>query len=157
MQSPPRFNGSGNISRVSAEQLSALMHDNWASGTLGVKYAMSMRGTNPATLRDSADGSAAFVWTGGSLRHMTLDDRGSPLTFANFSGTVLLRKGTFNLEGCKLLTGATTYAVDGTASYDRNLDLKLQRTGGPSYVISGPLDKPHIEPVPASSAEAQLR
>ncbi len=30
-------------------------------------------------------------------------------------------------------------------------------TGGRSYVISGPLDKPHVETVTAPSAEAALR
>src|SRR5208283_3808618 len=36
--SPPRFAGSGNVTRVSMAQLAALMHDNWASGTIDAKY-----------------------------------------------------------------------------------------------------------------------
>ncbi len=156
-QSPPRFTGGGAASRISAEQLSTLMHDSWATGTLGVKYALSMRGASPTALRDSADGSATFVWTGGSLRHMTLDGHGAPLAFSNFSGTVSLRKGTFSLADCKLQAGSAAYVVKGTASYNRDLDVRLERTDGPSYAISGPLDQPRVQPLPASSTEAQLR
>jgi hypothetical protein len=156
-QSPPRFSGGGGVTRISAEQLSALMHDNWATGTLGFKYALTMRGATPGALRDSADGSASFGWTGGSLRHVTLEGRGTPLTFSNFSGTVSLQKKTLNLLDCRLVAGSTSYNVKGKASYDRNLDLRLERTGGTSYAISGPLDQPRVKSLPASSTEAQLR
>lgn len=156
-QSPPRFAGGGGVTRISTEQLSALMHDSWATGTLGFTYALSLRGTTPKALRDSADGSATFAWTGGSLRHLTLEGRGAPLSFSKFSGSVSLQKGTLSLSDCRLLAGNVAYAVKGTASYDRRLDLRMERTGGPSYSISGPLEKPRVEPLPASSAEARLR
>jgi len=47
--------------------------------------------------------------------------------------------------------------VKGTASLDRSLDLRFESTGGRAYAISGPLDKPHVEAVPSSAAEAALR
>ncbi len=156
-ESPPRFTGGGVANRISAEQLSALMHDNWATGTLGLKYALSLRGTTSADLRDSADGSATFNWTGGSLRHVTLQGRGAPLAFSNFSGSLTLQKGTFNLIDCKLLAGNVPFNVKGTASYDRNVDLRMEHAGGHSYVITGTLDKPRVETVPAAATEAQLR
>ncbi len=156
-QSPPRFTGSGSLTGASADQLSTLMNDNWATGTLGLKYALSMEGTAVAALRDSADGSATFAWTGGALRHVTLDGRGAPLSFSNFSGSITLQQGKLSLSDCKLLSGNVAYAVNGTAFYDRSLEVRLEHSGGRSYLISGTLDKPHVEILPTPSTEAQLR
>jgi hypothetical protein len=133
------------------------MNDNWATGALGLKYALSMQGVSAAALSNSANGSASFIWTGGTLRHVTLEGRGSPLTFSSFSGDVTLQKGKLSLADCKLLSGNAIYAVKGSATYDRSLDLRLERAGGHSYVISGTLDQPHVETVPQPSTEAQLR
>ncbi len=53
-------------------------------------------------------------------------------------------------------SGSASYAVKGTASYDRSLAMKLERASGPSYVISGTLDKPQVQAVTAPAAEAAL-
>jgi len=145
--SPPRFAGSGNLSRVSMAQLASLMHDNWASGAVDAKYSLAMAGLTPAALRTSANGSAVFTWAGGSLRHVTLDSRGVPVSFSDFTGTVSLQNGTLTLTDCRL----------GTASLDRSLDLRFESKGGRAYAVSGPLDKPHVEAVPSAPAEAALR
>jgi AsmA family/AsmA-like C-terminal region len=155
--SPPRFAGSGNLTRVSMAQLASLMHDNWATGTMDAKYSLAMAGLTPAALRDSANGSAVFTWAGGSLRHVMLDSRGIPVSFSDFTGTVRLQNGTLNLTDCKLQSAGGDYAVKGTASLDRSLDLRFESTGGRAYAISGPLDKPRVEAVPSSAAEAALR
>ena len=156
--SPPKFSGSGNVNRISMAQLASLMHDNWATGTMDAKYSLAMSGLNPAALRNSATGSAVFTWDNGSLRHVTLDSRGAPITFLEFAGSVALENATFTLIDCKLQSAGDHYAVKGTASFDRNLDLRFERTGGRVYAVSGPLDKPHVEAVPAPpAAEAELR
>jgi len=156
--SPPRFSGSGNLTRVSMAQLAALMHDNWATGTMDAKYSLAIAGLTPAALRASATGSADFAWSGGSLRHVTLDSRGAPVSFSDFTGIVSLQNGILNLADCKLQSAASSYAVKGTAALDRTLDLRFERTGGRTYAISGPLDKPRVETIPAPpSAEAALR
>jgi hypothetical protein len=156
--SPPRFAGSGNVMRVSMAQLAMLMHDNWATGSVDGKYSLAMEGLTPAVLRASANGSSVFTWSGGSLRHVTLDSRGVPVSFSDFAGTVSLQNGILNLTDCKLQSAGGSYAVKGTASLDRSLDLRFESTGGRAYAISGPLDKPRVEAVPASApAEAALR
>jgi hypothetical protein len=155
--SPPRFSGSGNLNGVAMAQLAALMHDNWASGTADARYSLSMRGLSANALRDSAEGSAGFTWNAGALRHVTLDGHGTPVAFSQFSGQVTLRQATFALTECKLQTGSGSFAVKGTASFDRILDVHLERSSGPSYVISGPLDKPRIVTVTTPAAEAALR
>ena len=91
------------------------------------------------------------------LRHVVLDGRGAPLAFSNFTGKVALANGTFTLADCKLQSGGANYAVKGTALYDRSVALRLERAGGRSYVISGPLDKPSVETLTVPSAEAALR
>ena len=156
--SPPRFAGSGNVTRVSMLQLGSLMQDNWATGTLDSKYSLAMAGLTSAGLRDSMSGSAVFAWQGGVLRHVTLDPKGAPMSFSDFAGTVTLQNGTLNLADCKLEATGGSYEVKGTASFDRNLDLRFERAGGRIYAISGPLEKPHVETVPPPpSAEATLR
>ncbi len=107
--SPPRFAGSGNVVRVSMAQLAALMHDNWAIGMIDAKYSLAMAGLTPSALRDSATGSADFNWSGGSLRHVTLDSRGTPVSFSDFTGLVSLQNETLNLTECKLQSAAGNY------------------------------------------------
>lgn len=156
--SPPRFAGSGTVVRVSMVQLAALMHDNWATGTIDAKYSLALAGLTPAALRASADGSAVFSWVGGSLRHVALDSRGLPVSFSDFAGTVSLQNGTLNLTDCKLQSPSGSYIVKGTASLDRSLDLRFESAAGRAYAVSGPLDKPSVEAIPApAAAEAALR
>ncbi len=155
--SPPRFMGNGIVSKLAMAQLGGLMHDNWATGNVDATYSLTLAGLNAANLRDSASGSADFAWTAGSLRHVVLEGRGAPMTFSNFNGKVILQNGSFSLQNCKLKSGGILYAVKGTASYDRNLDLRLQHSGGSSYVISGTLDQPRVQTITGPPAEAALR
>jgi len=154
---PPTYSGTGSVTRVSMAQLGTLMHDNWAAGTVDAQYSLAMRGLSRASLRDSATGSADFVWNGGSLRHVVLDGRGAPMSFSNFTGKITMDHGRLALADCKLQAGGVDYRVKGSASYDRKLDVRLERAGGRSYVISGPLDQPRVEVVSAPSTEATLR
>jgi uncharacterized protein YhdP len=155
--SPPRFAGGGMVSRISMAQLSSLMQDTWATGNVDGPYGLELAGLDDATLRDSATGSADFTWSGGSLRHVTLEGRGAPMAFSSFTGKLTLQHGIFRLQDSRLQSGPAVYAVKGTASYDRNLDLRLERSGGRSYAISGPLDSPKVEPVATAATEALLR
>ncbi len=155
--SPPRFMGNGVVSKIAMTQIGVLMHDNWATGTLDAAYSLTLSGLNPKALRDTASGSADFTWTAGALRHVALDGHGSPMLFSNFAGQVALQNGTFILRDCKMQSKGVSYAVRGTAAYDRSLDVKLEHAGGRSYVISGTLDNPQVQAVTATAAEAALR
>ena len=155
--SPPRFMGNGIVSKISMTQVASLMHDNWATGSVDGEYSLTLSGLSVAKLRSSASGTADFNWTAGALRHLTLDSRGAPIAFSKFSGKISLQDGTFTLADGKLQSNANIYAVKGTASYDRSLAMKLERSGGQSYVISGTLDKPSVQTINAPAAEASLR
>jgi hypothetical protein len=155
--SPPRFMGNGIVSKLSMSQVASLMRDNWAAGAVNAEYSLTLSGLSLDQLKRGATGTADFTWSGGSLRHLSLDSRGTPIAFSKFSGKVSLQDGTFTLSNCKMQSGGSNYLVKGTASSDRNLDVKLERSGGQSYVISGTLDKPHVETVATPAAEASLR
>lgn len=155
--SPPRFMGNGVVSKVSMSQLATLMHDNWATGSVDAQYSLTLSGISVSKLRSSASGTADFNWTAGALRHLTLDSHGMPVAFSKFSGKVALQDGTFTLSDCKMQSSGNVYAVKGTASYDRSLSVKFDRSGGQSYVISGTLDKPSVQTINAPAAEAALR
>lgn len=154
-QSPPSFAGGGGIQRVSMEQLSALMHDNWATGTAGAKYDITLQGATVVALRDSAAGTISFDWHNGSLRHVSLAE--APMSFSLFTGSLAVKSAKLVLTDSKLQWGGAAYHVSGTAGLDRSLNVKLERAGNQSYAITGSLDQPRVEAVPSSSTQAALR
>lgn len=155
---PPKYFGSGTVTKIAVAQVAALTHDAWATGSLDGEYTLGIAGLTGSALRDSASGSASFKWTGGSLRHVTLDAKSTPLSFSSFGGQMTLQNGTITCQGCKLLAGSESYEVTGSASFSRTVDVRLESPGhGSSYVISGPLEKPEVVTVPAPSSEAKVR
>ena len=155
--SPPRFLGNGVVSKMLVSQLGSLMHDNWATGSVDATFSLSLSGLTAAKLRSTAGGTADFAWNNGALRHVSLDSRGAPVSFSKFTGKLSLQDGTFTCSNGKMLSGSASYTVKGTASYDRSLAMKLERSSGPSYLISGTLDNPRVQTVAAPAAEAALR
>jgi hypothetical protein len=155
--SPPRFMGNGVVSKVSMSQLASLMRDSWATGNLDAEYSLSLSGMTVSKLVASAGGTADFHWSNGTLRHLILDGRGGPVAFSSFAGKVSLQDGTFTVTDGKMQSPGTKYAVAGTAGPDGNLNMKLMRTGGTSYSVSGTLDRPNVQSVTAPAAEAALR
>ena len=153
---PPKYFGSGTVTKLGMTQVAALMHDAWATGTVDGQYTLGMAGLDAAALRESASGSASFKWTGGSLHHVMLEGKGAPLSFSSFGGQVVLRNGSFVCDTCTLQSAGESYDVNGSASFSRTLDIRLESSGrGASYSISGPLDQPHVEAVPSPPSEAK--
>ena len=155
--SPPRFMGKGVVSKLSISQVASLMQDNWATGSVDASFSLVLSGLTAAKLRSNAGGTADFTWTNGLLRHVSLDSRGIPVSFSKFTGKLSLQDGTFTFADGKMQSSGANYTVDGKASYDRKLTMKLERSSGPSYLISGTLDNPTVQTVSAPSAEATLR
>ena len=155
--SPPKYSGGGALQKISMDQLSTLMHDNWATGQSSGKYAITLQGNDAAELLNSATGSADFSWTGGSLRKLALDGHPAPLTFSNLSGILTIGQKKLTFENCELKMPNATFNVKGIATYDRTLNFTLQRSGGTSYSVAGSLAQPQVTPVPASATQAQLQ
>jgi hypothetical protein len=155
---PPRFYGSGSVTKLAMAQVSALMHDAWATGVLDGQYTLGLTGMDAAALTTSASGSSSFKWTGGSLRHILLEGKGSPLSFASFGGQVALRNGSLTCEACKLQSAGETFDVSGSTNFGRTLDVRLENSAhGASYAISGPLEEPQVEAVKTPPSEARAR
>ena len=156
--SPPKYFGSGSVTKLAMAQVAGLMHDSWANGTFDGQYTLGMTGIDAPVLRESAAGSASFRWTDGSLRHVVLEGTGSPLSFTSFGGKVALRNGSLSCEGCKLQSARQTYDVNGGANFSRMLDIRLEGSvWGNSYAISGPLDKPRVVSLTMESSQAKAR
>jgi hypothetical protein len=155
--SPPKFYGSGVMNNIAMAQVSTLMHDPWATGSLAGQYTIGLVGLDKAQLSDSATGSADFKWTSGSVRHITLEGKTTPLAFTSFKGEIAVRNKTVTCKLCILRMPAIDYTVTGSAGLDRSLDLRLERSGSPEYAISGPLDKPTVKNLTAAPIEATRR
>ncbi len=155
--SPPRYAGGGVVQKISMDQLSTLMHENWATGQTAAKYAISMQGKDAAGLLNSATGSADFTWTGGSLRKLALESHPAPLTFSSLAGILNIGGGKLSFDDCEMKTAGAVFNLKGVATYDRKLNFTLQRAGGTSYSVAGSLDQPQVTPIPASATQAQLR
>ncbi|HYX69687.1 MAG TPA: hypothetical protein VE825_11180, partial [Terriglobales bacterium] len=90
------------------------------------------------------------------LRHLVLG-AGDPLRFQRFTGHAVLRDSVFNVSGCRLDTPQGSFAVTGTASLGRELELRLARDRGPGYSVSGSLARPRVKPSSAPATQAELR
>ena len=154
---PAKFFGSGSLSKIAMAQVSAMMRDPWATGTLTGQYTIGVSGLDPAQLRSSATGSANFEWAGGSFRHITLEGKTAPLLFSSFKGELSLRDGTLSCLQCSLTSPGADYTVSGSANLDRSVDLELASDGGRFYKVTGPLDKPRVEVTAAPPVEAKQR
>jgi hypothetical protein len=153
----PEYTGSGTLKGVGMPQLAALMHDNWATGTVDATYRVAMSGAAASQLVSSLSGAANFTWRNGVLRHVALDSHSAPLQFKSFTGQMELRKGEFDLAPSRLITGAGAYEVKGTASLARQLSMTMHN-GSRSYDIFGSLEKPKVVPVSAPApATAKLQ
>jgi uncharacterized protein involved in outer membrane biogenesis len=155
--SPPKFYGSGVVNKIVMAQVATLMHDPWATGTLAGQYTIGLVGLGKDQLLDSATGSVDFKWMGGSIRHITLENKPTPLSFTSFKGDVAVRNRSITCQLCVLRIPGADYNVTGNVGLDRSLDLRLERSGSPEYAISGPLDKPTVKNLAAPPVEATRR
>jgi len=153
---PPKFFGSGNVTKLSMAQVATLMHDAWATGNLDGQYTLGLTGLDAASLRDSATGSASLKWSAGTLRHISLEGKGTPLSFSALSGQVAIRNGAITCDDCKLQSSGQLYTLKGNATFTHDLDIHLATAGAGAYAISGPLEKPRVEAVPVPASEAKL-
>lgn len=152
----PSYSGTGAVDGASLAQVSALMHDNWASGAAQVTYEGSLAGANAADLLASLAAKLDFQWRDGVLRHLAL--RGTePVRFSRFRGHAELEDGKLTFTSSSMEAAFGIYQVGGTATLGRELDLKLSPRNGPPITVSGTLQKPRVvaEPVPSRAALKQ--
>ncbi len=152
----PSYRGSGNLKEVDASALGGAMRVSLGTGSIAGQVEAAMSGWTASELLATLHASVDFDWRHGVLRHFSPSE--APLTINDFAGHLTLADGLVEITQSKLTSPSGTYAVSGTASFARQLDLKLAREGGPAYIMSGSLDKPHIQPAPpAPEKQAALK
>ena len=152
----PVYAGSGTVERVAMGPLTELMADHWATGALSGNYRVMMAGWTEDELASSAEGVFDFDWRDGTLRRIALNGDAVPLRLKRFSGQLRLHDSRFEVATSRMETPAGIYAVSGSASLQRQLDLKLEREGAAGYTLSGTVEDPRVILLPASERQAAL-
>jgi hypothetical protein len=150
--------GSGTLSGVALAELAGAMNDDWVTGTGNASY--EVKGTCPADFWKSADGSLRAEIRDGVFPHISLADGAEPLQVTRLSGQAQLHDGKIEITETKLDSPDGTFQLTGTASLQREVDLKLTRVSNiptnSGYTIGGTLSEPHITPL-TSAEQAQLK
>lgn len=152
---PPVYSGTGTLDGASLGQLAEVTGDSWVNGSANAKYQLDLAGFSSAELTASAKGTLHFQMEDGALPHIIVANL--PLRVRRFTGTLTFRDREVQLEDAALESPTTTYAVTGTASLDRTLDLRLVPEGSAGWTVTGTLSQPKVSAVRHSETEAALK
>ena len=143
---PALCRGGGNLTGVSLGSISRLMKDEWVEGSAGADY--EIQGPCAADFWRSAEGTLQVDVADGSLPHVLLGDSAKTLKIRKFTAQAQLHAGTIEVSEGELDSPEGTYEVSGTATLNREIDLKMARvpagSGASSYTITGTLAEPHV-------------
>lgn len=152
--SAPSYTASGTFSGISLEQLAEAMHDSWISGTAGGMYKITKSGGDRVPFWQGVEGRVQFDMRDGLLERIQLGDEGA-LHVKSWNGHARLQAGKIEIENGNLVSPAGAFAVTGTASLGRELDLLFAQGSG-GYSITGTLAEPRIE-MKAGETQARLK
>jgi AsmA-like protein len=155
---PAICTGSGKLSALSLAGLAAALNDAWI-GTANATY--QVKGSCPADFWQSADGTLQVEIQDGVFPHISIADRNTePLRVTRMSGQARLHAGKIAITDTKVDSAEGKFQLTGTASLQREVDLKLTRVSNTQansgYTISGTLAAPRITPL-AASEQARLK
>ena len=155
--SPWTCKGSGTLSGVSLDKIASQVGDDWIVGTASGTY--NVTGLCTLEFWQSADGTLQVDLRNGALPHVLLDGD-SELQITRLTGEARLEEGKIALDSAKLDSPSGKYAIRGTASLERDLDLKMTRipaeTARSGYEITGTIGKPRVSPL-SNSEQARLK
>jgi hypothetical protein len=107
-----------------------------------------------------AEGTLEFDIRNGSLAHISLAEDEGPLKNVTLSGQARLRDGKIEMKDARLDSSSGKFLLSGTASLQRELNLKLSRllpgAATPGYTITGTLGEPRVAPLPGAE-QARLK
>ena len=153
----PEYSGSGTLERVSLDQLSASMNDDWITGSAAATYRVKTSGLDATELFASAVSTLKLDVRDGLLSHIALTEGTGPLQMQRLTTLLSLRDGKFEIQEGKLETSAGIFQVSGTASLTRVLNLKLTREGAPGLNVTGTLTEPHVSQIQSPETQAALK
>jgi hypothetical protein len=114
-----------------------------------------MAGLSAEELLDSAKADLHFTMRDGSFPRVLVSS--APLHVRRFTGTLTLRRGDLELQQATLESPTATYAVTGTVSESRKLDLKLVPEGSGGLTVTGTLAEPRVTAIRRAETQAALK
>jgi hypothetical protein len=154
----PLCKGSGNLTDVSLDAVAAAMDDGWISGTGDANY--DLKGPCGAKFWPSATGTVRASLTDGAFPHILLADNPEPLRVLRMNGKAQLGDEKFEIADTQINSPDGVYELSGSASLDRDLDLKLNRVRNnvvsQAYAISGSITEPRVTAI-AAGEQARLK
>jgi hypothetical protein len=154
---PWRYEASGSLQSVSLAQLSALMNNNWSTGTADARVALTASGTRMPDLLNHADGELQFTVRNGTFPRLDLPGAPKPFPVHKFTGELRLKSGEWALQAGKLDSHDGIYQVRGTASPGTGLDLLLTRGDDVAWNVTGTLANTHVSPAVRTEAKTALK
>ncbi|MCI0355443.1 MAG: AsmA-like C-terminal region-containing protein, partial [Acidobacteria bacterium] len=153
----PLYTGKGSLEGSSMEQLARLMRDPWATGSVRAEYDAVLRGWTSTEMARHAAGSARFSWQNGSLNRALLPGTSVPLRVRRFSGQLSVRDSRVTIPEARLESPAGEFTVTGSASFTRQLDLRVARGTSRAFAVTGTLAQPQVSAIALPQTEATLR
>jgi len=150
----PAYTINGSLQQASMAAVAALMRDAWATGKANATYRITASGWDAAQLRVSANGSLRFDWRDGNLAHVALNGLPAPLQIRQFHGELAVASGQLTFKPSKMETPGGIYVVSGTASFDRQLGLRLMRSKTEGFDITGTVENPQVAPAALPTTQA---
>ena len=149
----PVYTINSSLRQASMAAVAALMHDAWATGKANATCRITASGWDAERLRASASGSLLFDWRDGNLAHVALNGSTTPLQLRQFRGELAVASGQLTFKPSKMETPGGIYVVSGTASFDRELGLRLMRGKTEGYEITGTVEDPQVAPVALTTTQ----
>jgi hypothetical protein len=111
-----------------------------------------------STFWESAEGTVHFDVQDGIVPRISLVAGEGPLRFADLAGEARLNAGKFVVNDARLNTPDGKFLLSGTASVQRELELRLARSGSGSggYAITGTVAEPRVTAL-AGPEQARLK
>lgn len=150
---PSVCKGSGKFLDISLASLASLMNDGWVEGRVNADYEIAS--TCSGDFWSSAGGTVRVDVRNGILPHLFVADDQQPLRIIRLSGQGQLRSGKIEIKNANLESPDGTYQLSGTASLNRELDLKLTHGSNGAnlgYTVRGTLSEPVITQLTAVQA-----
>ena len=157
---PAMYSGSGSFTGVALAHAADAMKSPWFSSTGTASYQIEASGL-PPEFWQSAEASLRFDIRDAHLSGIAMVEDAGPLKVASFAGLAHIHAGKIEINDALLDSSAGKFDVAGTASFAREIDLKLTRKAGGvasnGYIIAGSLDDLRVTPSTAPQTQAQLK
>ena len=154
---PAVCGGSGRFTGVPLARVAETMQDAWITGLAGGSY--QVKGLCSAEFWRLAEGTLKFDVRDGTLAHISLTEDEERLNMTRLSGEARLRGGQFQIQEAVLDSPSGRFQLSGTATLERELNLKLARTTSGAtagFSITGRLAAPHVAALPGTE-QARLK